>query len=192
MKKLLLRNLANKLDLLRPEKFYILAWQECPGQYVPTSVENIKDFHSCGNTACIAGYAALLPDWQEAGLKPDLIGRPVLYQHGARISGAAAFSAVSDIHIDLACAITTDLAYPLAYPFIGGGTHSKEDAHDALKLAVMNSCDGYQSSSNAQAIQTALCSIVDKPWAKWNQKDAAKVLHYIIDLRLQCELGAMQ
>lgn len=195
MNKHLLRLLANQLEALDSKKFDIGQWQTpnitVVGNFPVTAndykyAKNQNDFHTCGNTACIGGYAALLPEWQDAGLKPAPNGSPLCNKHGTTLTGSAAFAAVAEIHIDLASAIVLDVNYP-------DEVQDATDGHDRLQRAVMGNCNGYQyDPTNAAIIQSALCSIVGKKWYKWDQADAAKILNFIVDLRIKCEWEANQ
>ena len=179
----LLTILADRLEAIPNEKFNIAAWQSMSaGQLGFSYVNNEADFHTCGNTACIAGYAVLVKEWQDAGLYlSDTFGGCPTYGYGSdTINGAPAFAKVANMSDSLACALVADVGY------LHRTGHIKPN-HQSLLDAVNEECGHPYDWEHSMTLQATLCSIVDKAWEDWNQHDAAKLIRHVVALKTSTE-----
>ena len=69
-------NIEYTIELLRnAQNFNIEVFQH--NRHGNTVVTSIEELHTCGNTACIAGYVALSPRWKELGGIVNQWGEPI-------------------------------------------------------------------------------------------------------------------
>jgi hypothetical protein len=48
------------------------------GSLNDNNCRNLKDFHVCGNTACVGGVVAMMPEFKEMGGSQDIVGAPIV------------------------------------------------------------------------------------------------------------------
>lgn len=106
------------IDMMRNAKNLDMSDWQIHAAGTKRNVNSIEELHSCGNTACFAGYLAISPEFHAAGGSCGLNGTPVID------NGLAADDAVArylDISPSLAHAIVYghryhDIAlYPVAF-----------------------------------------------------------------------------
>lgn len=177
----LLTILADRLDSLSPDRFNLSYWQDVPS-LDSRVVTSEAEFHSCGNTACIAGYAALIKEWQDAGLEMGNLGsvNPMPITTGSvSLTGGYAFAYVSNMHTGLALALTLPLETPNYAPETAASLHSAVSADFRFT---------YTEQAECYSLQSQLCELVGKSsWLDWTPKDAAQILRHIVALRLSHE-----
>lgn len=68
-----IENIQYTIELLKSAENFDIAHFQLYGGNIAHSVEEL---HTCGNTACIAGYVAVSPRWKELGGTVSLFGEP--------------------------------------------------------------------------------------------------------------------
>lgn len=102
--------LISALEAASPKKFSMACWQtydKNDSVIVEDYAQTPQEFHTCGNSACIAGYAALLPEWE--GGNDGLPTYPHPYLKTRTVEGEEALAAFLDIPLPLAAAISAPL-----------------------------------------------------------------------------------
>jgi hypothetical protein len=84
-----LNRLADFLDTLDPERFSIHTWAT-------------GDLHECGTVGCAAGWATMIPEFAEAGLKlvPSTTwesGRNISYRGATGLTALETFFSISPV-----------------------------------------------------------------------------------------------
>ncbi len=86
--------------LKRAQNFNIRSFQDHEGF---TAVGTEEELHRCGNTACIAGYIAISPEWHSLGGTADDDGCPI--KDGPYKNPTGLMSEFWDVSADVAYAI---------------------------------------------------------------------------------------
>ena len=120
-------------------------------------VENLDEFHGCGNTACAGGYLALTDQFKAVGGGPSPeFGSPVLPDgDGNELRCEKAFAEFFGFSIPLADAITACL--------------TDWDVDDDIL------------SIQAIRLQKALEDFVEREWQNWDVQDLIKIMSAIRD-----------
>ena len=138
MKIELLREFIGFLKGQDPAGFCTRDWQQGPRP----AAETLEELHECGNLACIGGYLALWPRFQEAGGEGDFSSRgcPVIN----RRYGARAFAYFFDLPLDKARLLL--VRHALGEPTIP--TWSRWTISDAVRALTLL-CDYPELSTRA-------------------------------------------
>jgi hypothetical protein len=95
-------NLKTTLAILkRAEKLNMYAFQmnkyddDCGYDYTPDIASTEAELHKCGNSACIAGYVAVSPEWRAFGGLVGADGGPILPREFNPVSALAKFWGLS-------------------------------------------------------------------------------------------------
>lgn len=133
-------------------------------------VNSIEELHTCGNTACFAGYLAISPEW-DGEVTP--VGQPYYPPKGERLFGLYGSRAIQE--------------------FLGIETETHKEV---IKLVVAGETEyyGYKPSTEnvlrdltegAQLeleIATRVGRLVeDRPWYEWRPEDVIKILEALRD-----------
>lgn len=140
------------------------SWQD--GEVVGSIVE----LHSCGNTACFAGYLAISPEWDGEVTKS---GQPYYPHSEERVFSLVGANAVNE--------------------FLG---MSSETHKEVIRLVVKGITDYYSYSASTEnnleglserskyefELATRVGELVeDRPWVFWRPEDVIKILEALRD-----------
>lgn len=166
-----LKALVKRLGALPNEKFDIQTWQ---GRNEPTDsfAHNEQEFHACGNTACIAGYAYLMPEWPDH--PEEWTDSPATMLGGKLRTDEYAFARVMDMSVIVASALTINFGHKHC--------HDEEKAaqlfdwwcwapHDWPNLPI----------SDERIVHNYIGYKVGQIWDDWNREDAIKAINYVIE-----------
>lgn len=163
-----------RLDLLRklhdflPDDaaaFNMNSWQD---SLMSVTTFTREELHKCGNTACIAGYASLMPEWPQNGGSIDACTSAPTFHVDADLTlfGAKAFAALFQLPIGLAAALTQPSILIIRSPLgrINEHTHLKFGNH---KGSVADLVDPLAADfSTSLTLFTLLVLIAEGGWEK--------------------------
>lgn len=139
------------------ENLDMSTWQTYDSETLATT---IKDLHTCGNTACFAGYIALSPLFKAEGGVVDSVGEPLM---GEKYGDEAIlkFFEIDEKYNPLICAIVYGRLGDL---YIG------EDL-DLMKVKGLNGEVLHQVNE--------ICELT--PWDEWEPKHVISVLEALLE-----------
>lgn len=94
-----IERIDNAIELMQNAKALDMrAWQGDGAGDIPDTVANsIDELHSCGNTACFAGYVALSPMFKEWGGEMLISGKPYYADGFGEVGAIAAYLEISNL-----------------------------------------------------------------------------------------------
>lgn len=163
-----------RLDLLRKlydflpvdaAAFNMNSWQD---PLMSGTTFTREDLHKCGNTACIAGYASLMPEWSQNGGTIDACTSAPTFHVDADLTlyGARAFAALFQLPLGLAAALTQPSLLIIRSPLgrISERTHLKFGNH---KGSVADLVDPLAVDFNTSlTLFTILIIVAEGGWEK--------------------------
>lgn len=139
------------------ENLYMGTWQEVDSHTVATT---IKDLHTCGNTACFAGYIALSPLFKAEGGVVDSCGEPIMGEKRGD-EAILKFFEMDEKYTPLMWAIVYGHLGDL---FVG-------EYQDPMKVRDLNDEVLHQVNE--------ICELT--PWDEWEPKHVISVLEALLD-----------
>lgn len=133
-------------------------------------VNSIEELHTCGNTACFAGYLAISPEW-DGEVSPS--GQPYYPPRGERLFELYGSRAIQEF-----LGIETETHKEVIRTVVNGVTedygYNPSSENDLWDLT--------ERSQNEFEIASRVGVLVeDRPWSEWRPEEVIKILEALRD-----------